>query len=245
MELNEFGAFPSCPTDEGLEAAIASSHPRMEIEQAIRSLIAAAGDDPDREGLRDTPSRVARAYREWFAGYRTDPKALLCRVFGEADGYDDTVLLRDIPRLTAKNRDRAWRFITLIDSLYEKKVKLICSAEAAPEKLYTEGDGTFEFDQPDVRPHGRNVLDVVDGAELIRVYAPYSIVSALGEIQLTNTDAVGYQVTLDMERDAYVAWRRHLAEELGQTFDEASVGDGPYRIVQIAGTGAEIAPPSR
>ena len=97
MELNEFGAFPSCPTDEGVEAAIASSHPRMEIEQAVRSLIAAAGDDPDREGLRDTPSRVARAYREWFAGYRTDPKALLSRVFGEADGYDDTVLLRDIP----------------------------------------------------------------------------------------------------------------------------------------------------
>ncbi|MBV9836387.1 MAG: AFG1 family ATPase [Alphaproteobacteria bacterium] len=58
-----------------------------------------------------------------------------------------TVLLRDIPRLTAKNRDRAWRFITLIDSLYEKKVKLICSAEASPEKLYTEGDGTFEFER--------------------------------------------------------------------------------------------------
>jgi hypothetical protein len=45
---------------------------------------------------------------------------------------------------------------------------------------------------------------------------------------------------LDMERDAYVAWRRHLAEELGQTFDESSIGDGPYRIVQIAGLGAEI-----
>jgi cell division protein ZapE len=58
-----------------------------------------------------------------------------------------TVLLRDIPRLTAKNRDRAWRFITLIDAFYEKKVKLICSAEAAPDKLYTEGDGTFEFER--------------------------------------------------------------------------------------------------
>lgn len=45
---------------------------------------------------------------------------------------------------------------------------------------------------------------------------------------------------LDMERDAYVAWRRHLAEELGQAFDETSIGDGPYRIVQIAGLGAEI-----
>ena len=65
--------------------------------RAVRTLIAAAGDDPDREGLRDTPGRVARAYGEWFSGYRTDPKTLLRRVFSEAEGYDETVLLRDIP----------------------------------------------------------------------------------------------------------------------------------------------------
>lgn len=68
-----------------------------EIEQAVRTLIAAAGDDPSREGLAETPARVARAYREWFAGYSVDPAQLLARTFGEADGYDETILLRGIP----------------------------------------------------------------------------------------------------------------------------------------------------
>jgi GTP cyclohydrolase I len=68
-----------------------------EIERAIRTLIAAAGDDPLREGLLETPARVARAYTEWFAGYAVDPARLLDRVFTEDEGYDDTVLLRDIP----------------------------------------------------------------------------------------------------------------------------------------------------
>jgi GTP cyclohydrolase I len=67
------------------------------VERAIRTLIQAAGDDPDREGLRDTPARVARAYGEWFAGYAIDPKDLLQRVFTDADDYQETVLLRDIP----------------------------------------------------------------------------------------------------------------------------------------------------
>ena len=70
---------------------------RSDIEQAVRTLIAAAGDDPYREGLRDTPARVARAYREYFSGYALDPGELLRRVFTEADDYDETVLLRDIP----------------------------------------------------------------------------------------------------------------------------------------------------
>lgn len=70
---------------------------RSDIEQAVRTLIAAAGDDPHREGLRDTPARVARAYGEWFSGYAVDPAELLRRVFTEAEDYDDTVLLRDIP----------------------------------------------------------------------------------------------------------------------------------------------------
>lgn len=70
---------------------------RQDIERAVRTLIAAAGDDPNREGVLDTPRRVARAYREWFAGYAVDPRALLSRVFDETEGYDETVLLRDIP----------------------------------------------------------------------------------------------------------------------------------------------------
>ena len=84
--------------DDGPLAPPARRSPnRVEIERAVRTLIAAAGDDPDRDGLRDTPARVARAYREWFAGYAVDPRELLSRTFDEAAGYDDTVLLRDIP----------------------------------------------------------------------------------------------------------------------------------------------------
>jgi GTP cyclohydrolase IA len=67
-----------------------------QAESAIRILLRWAGDDPDREGLRDTPSRVARAYQEFFVGYAVDPVALLERTFEETDGYDEIVLLRDI-----------------------------------------------------------------------------------------------------------------------------------------------------
>lgn len=70
---------------------------RAQIEAAVRTLIAAAGDDPDRAGVADTPARVARAYKEWFSGYSADPARLLERTFGEAEGYDETILLRDIP----------------------------------------------------------------------------------------------------------------------------------------------------
>lgn len=70
---------------------------RPAIEDAVRTLIAAAGDDPRREGLIDTPARVAKAYREWFAGYAIDPAGLLERVFTEVADYDDVVLLRSIP----------------------------------------------------------------------------------------------------------------------------------------------------
>lgn len=67
------------------------------IQDAIRTLIRAAGDDPAREGLQDTPARVERAWREWFAGYTIDPLALLERTFGEANGYRDMIVLRAIP----------------------------------------------------------------------------------------------------------------------------------------------------
>jgi len=69
---------------------------REDAEDAIRTLIRWAGDDPVREGLADTPARVARAFEEWFAGYREDPLQYLARTFEEIDGYDEMVLLRDI-----------------------------------------------------------------------------------------------------------------------------------------------------
>ena len=75
----------------------ASAKPsRAEAEAAVRTLLRWAGDDPAREGLRDTPARVARSYRELFAGYDVDPVSLLERTFEEVDGYDEIILLRDI-----------------------------------------------------------------------------------------------------------------------------------------------------
>jgi len=69
---------------------------RAEAETAVRTLIRWAGDDPDREGLIDTPSRVVRSYEEFFAGYDADPVDILARTFEETDGYDEMVMLRGI-----------------------------------------------------------------------------------------------------------------------------------------------------
>jgi GTP cyclohydrolase I len=80
-----------------LEASIERRPSREEAEAAVRTLIRWAGDDPNREGLRDTPKRVVKAYRELYAGYEQDPGAVLDRVFEEVEGYGDIVLVRDIP----------------------------------------------------------------------------------------------------------------------------------------------------
>jgi GTP cyclohydrolase I len=69
---------------------------RAEAEEAVRTLIAWAGDNPSREGLLDTPGRVVRAYEEYFSGYGEDPAAVLERTFEETAGYDDMVLLQGI-----------------------------------------------------------------------------------------------------------------------------------------------------
>ena len=70
---------------------------QQEAEDAVRTLIAWAGDDPSREGLLDTPARVARSYSELFAGYSQDATSILSTTFKEVGGYDDIVLMRDIP----------------------------------------------------------------------------------------------------------------------------------------------------
>ncbi len=69
---------------------------RRQAEEAIRTLLLWAGEDPDREGLVDTPARVARAYEDWFSGYRVDPVRFLKRTFEEVEGYDEMIVLRDI-----------------------------------------------------------------------------------------------------------------------------------------------------
>jgi len=79
------------------ESGISEGKPsREEAEDAVRTLLRWAGDDPEREGLLDTPGRVARAYEQWFKGYDEDPEAMLQRTFEEVEGYDEMVVLRDI-----------------------------------------------------------------------------------------------------------------------------------------------------
>jgi len=69
---------------------------RKQAEEAVHTLLLWAGEDPSREGLRDTPRRVAQAYEEWFGGYKVDPVRYLQRTFEEVDGYDEMIVLRDI-----------------------------------------------------------------------------------------------------------------------------------------------------
>ena len=69
---------------------------RSQAEEAVRTLIRWAGDDPAREGLCDTPGRVARAYEEFFSGYGVDPAQFLMRTFTEVDGYDEMIVMNDI-----------------------------------------------------------------------------------------------------------------------------------------------------
>jgi GTP cyclohydrolase I len=87
------------PRGEAVEASVKPARKKPTREQAmeaVRTLIAWTGDDPAREGLIDTPKRVVDAFDEWFAGYAANPREELSRVFEEAQGYDDMVLLRDI-----------------------------------------------------------------------------------------------------------------------------------------------------
>ena len=69
---------------------------REQAEEAVRTLLRWAGEDPQREGLLDTPKRVVKAYRDWFSGYDEDPAEYLKRTFKEVEGYDEMVVLRDI-----------------------------------------------------------------------------------------------------------------------------------------------------
>jgi GTP cyclohydrolase I len=69
---------------------------QQQAEEAVRTLLRWAGENPEREGLRDTPTRVVQAYRDWFAGYSSDPAAYLRRTFEEVEGYDEMIVLRSI-----------------------------------------------------------------------------------------------------------------------------------------------------
>jgi GTP cyclohydrolase IA len=84
------------PENEMMLADEVKRPSREEAMEAVRTLIAWAGDDPKREGLIDTPKRVVKAYEEWFAGYQEDPVKYLSRTFDDVQGYDDIVMLKNI-----------------------------------------------------------------------------------------------------------------------------------------------------
>ena len=96
--MDDFTKFP----DGAPNGAFSDSDPhvqrpsRREVESAVATLIRWTGDDPQRQGLADTPARVTRAFEEWFSGYGEDPEQLLQRTFEEVAGYDEVVLLRNI-----------------------------------------------------------------------------------------------------------------------------------------------------
>ncbi|WP_426131043.1 GTP cyclohydrolase I FolE [Pararhizobium sp. PWRC1-1] len=80
------------------DVSAACTHPtQQEAEEAVKTLIRWAGDEPSREGLHDTPKRVAKAYRELFSGYETAPEDVLSRMFTDVAGYKDMVIVKDIP----------------------------------------------------------------------------------------------------------------------------------------------------
>jgi GTP cyclohydrolase I len=93
---------PGAPRPPGVASRAPKSAPRIqrpsqqEAEEAVRTLIRWAGDDPTREGLLGTPDRVVRSYREFFRGYEQEPNAILKRTFQETDGYDEMIVLKDM-----------------------------------------------------------------------------------------------------------------------------------------------------
>ena len=92
--MNEIVRLARTSCDSVSEKSVPS---QLEIEQAFRGVLRWIGEDPDRNGLRETPARLVRAYREYFCGYEQDPEQILQKTFEEIEGYDEMVLLRGIP----------------------------------------------------------------------------------------------------------------------------------------------------
>ena len=138
------------PTAEPAPTCETPRPSRGEAEAAVRTLIRWAGDDPAREGLLATPARVVRAYEEWFAGYRQDPASVLHRTFGEVGGYDDVVMLRDIPlHSTCEHHMAAIRGVVHIAYLPRRRVvgisKLARLVEAFGRRLQIQERLTTEI----------------------------------------------------------------------------------------------------
>lgn len=96
MTLNSKNTDHDGSTGAAAESGATAEVTRDDVEAAVRKLIQWTGEDPDREGLVDTPKRVVKAFEEFFSGYKTDPTEYLERTFEETDGYDEMIVLRDI-----------------------------------------------------------------------------------------------------------------------------------------------------
>ena len=139
---------------------------RAEAEAAVRTLIGWAGDDPRREGLQATPGRVVRAYEEWFAGYGQDPEEILERTFGEVAGYDEMVLLKDIPvESTCEHHMAAIRGVAHVAYLPRERVvgisKLARLVDAYARRLQIQERLTAEIAEAlerTLRPRGVAVI---------------------------------------------------------------------------------------
>lgn len=92
--MNEIVRLTRPPNHSASQEAVPSD---LEIEQAFRNVLRWIGEDPERDGLRETPGRLVRAFQEYFAGYRQNPEEILQKTFEEIDGYDEMVVLRGIP----------------------------------------------------------------------------------------------------------------------------------------------------
>ena len=143
---------------------------RAEAEDAVRTLLRWAGDDPDREGLLGTPSRVVRAYEEWFKGYDEDPREYLKRTFEEVAGYDEIVLLRDV-RFVSHCEHHMAPIIGRVHIAYLPRnrvvgiSKLIRLVDAYARRLQVQEKMTAEIAScldSVLKPHG--VAVVVEGA---------------------------------------------------------------------------------
>ena len=139
---------------------------RAEAEAAVRTLTGWAGDDPRREGLQATPGRVVRAYEEWFAGYGQNPEEILERTFGEVAGYDEMVLLRDIPvESTCEHHMAAIRGVAHVAYLPRERVvgisKLARLVDAYARRLQIQERLTAEIAEAlerTLRPRGVAVI---------------------------------------------------------------------------------------
>ena len=134
--------------------------------EAVRTLIAWAGDNPDREGLKDTPKRVIKAYREWFRGYDIDPAKELERTFEDVSGYDDMVILRDIDvESHCEHHIAPFLGTAYVAYLPTDKVvgisKLVKVVEAYAKRLQTQETMTAQIAQAideALRPRGSAVM---------------------------------------------------------------------------------------